>query len=451
MRDSALTNLFLISHLAISTPAQIVNALRHRSLLPITSHPLWALVASFGAYFCMYGFRKPYAAATYESVHYLGLNFKFLLVMSQTFGYLIAKWLGIKIVSEIKPYQRIGLLLLLIGFAEIMLLLFGIVPPPWNILCFFFNGLPLGIIFGLILSFLEGRKNSEALIAGLCASFIVSDGFSKSMGSVLLIDGVSEKWMPFFAGLIFVIPILLFIIMLSKVPPPSDEDRVQRCTRSPMYAKERWDFYMKFAPGLTGITMVYLFVTFLRSLRADFARELWRDLGFFQTPEMFTQSELLVSAGVILISAFTIYVRNHMKAFEFSLLACAGGFLLCLVAVAGLQSGLNKFVFMVLIGLGVYIPYVSIHTTVFERLIAVTREKANIGFMMYVVDAVGYTGYALLLLYRNLWPTPASMLTNFVDLCLVLGVAGSIVSLVSYFYFKIKLRRNEQHAQISFR
>ncbi len=369
--------------------------------------------------------------------------------MSQTFGYLIAKWLGIKVISEIKPNLRIGLILFLIGFAECMLLLFGILPPPWNIVCLFLNGLPLGIVFGLILSFLEGRKNSEALIAGLCASFIVSDGFTKSVGSSLLINGVSEAWMPFFAGAVFIIPTLLFVAMLSQVPPPTPEDTQQRSVRLPMFGKERWSFFIKFFPGLIGITIVYLFVTFLRSLRADFARELWRDLGFIQTPAMFTQSELLVSAGVILISGFTVYIQSHRKAFEFSLLSCAGGFMICLLAVAGLQVGLDKFLFMVLVGLGVYIPYVGIHTTVFERLIAVTREKANIGFLMYVVDSVGYTGYAFLLLYRNLWPTPESMLHVFLNLCLLLGIGGSVISLLSYGYFKTKLKRNEQHTQLS--
>jgi hypothetical protein len=399
----------------------------------------------------MYGFRKPYTAATYDNIHYLGLNFKFLLVMAQTFGYLIAKWVGIKIVSEIKPNQRIALLLFLIGFAQCMLLLFGMLPPPWNIVCLFLNGLPLGIVFGLILSFLEGRRNSEALIAGLCASFIVSDGFTKSVGSALLLAGLNEKWMPFFAGVIFIIPTLLFTMMLSQIPPPDPEDTKQRCARLPMFGKDRWDFFMKFAPGLIGVTIVYLFVTFLRSLRADFATELWRDLGFPQTPETFTQSELLVSAGVIIVSGFTIYVRSHRTAFEFSLLSCVGGFLICVMAVAGLGAGLDKFLFMVLIGLGVYIPYVGIHTTVFERLIAVTREKANIGFLMYLVDSVGYTGYALLLLYRNLWPTPESMLHAFLNLCFLLGLGGSIVSLLSYSYFKTKLKRNEHHIQLSLR
>ncbi len=157
-----------------------------RRFAATTTHPAWVLTASFGTYFCVYGFRKPYTAATYGNTSFFGLDYKFLLIISQTLGYVIAKWAGIKIVSEIQREQRIKAILILIGFAEFMLLLFGIVPRPWNIPCLFVNGLPLGVTFGLVLGFLEGRRNSEFLIAGLCSSFIVSDGVSKSVGNMLL-------------------------------------------------------------------------------------------------------------------------------------------------------------------------------------------------------------------------------------------------------------------------
>jgi len=410
----------------------------------IFSHPAWALVAAFGTYFCMYGFRKPYTAATYSNASFFGINYKFLLVIAQTTGYVVSKWMGIKIVSEIKREQRIKALLGLIAFAEIMLLLFGIVPRPWNFICLLLNGLPLGIVFGLILGFLEGRKNTELLIAGLCASFIVSDGVSKSAGKLLLDYGVAENWMPFFAGVIFLIPMLIFIAMLNYVPPPSATDIASRSVREPMKAKARWEFFMKYAPGLTGITAIYLFVTLLRSIRADFAPELWTDLGYHQTPELFTQSELWVSFGVVAINGLAIYILNHYKAFHFSLLTCLGGFLILLFAIWGLHYGLGKFPFMVLAGLGVYVPYVAIHTTIFERMIAITKERANIGFLMYLVDSVGYTGYIILMLFRYAMPSGDSILFLFIRISIILGISAALILLYCNWYFKMKFKNNER-------
>ncbi len=332
----------------------------------------------------------------------------------------------------------------LIAFAELMLLLFGIVPRPWNILCLLLNGLPLGVVFGLVLGFLEGRKNTEMLIAGLCASFIVSDGVSKSIGKMLLDNGVAENWMPFLAGLIFAVPTVIFISMLRFVPPPSQADVATRSAREPMDAKTRWHFFKKYAPGLAAITIIYLFVTLMRSIRADFAPEIWKGLGYQQTPQLFTQSEILVSLGVIIVNGLAIFILHHYKAFRSSLITCLSGFLLILLSLASLKYGIGKFPFMVMLGLGVYIPYVAVHTTIFERLIAITKERANIGFLMYLADSVGYTGYIMLMLFRYSTPHMDSILPLFLKICLYLGVAGVFIVLYCNWYFKMKFKNNEQ-------
>ncbi len=407
-------------------------------------NPAWALIAAFGTYFCMYGFRKPYTAATYDDAKFWSIDYKFLLVIAQTAGYVIAKWIGIKIIAEVKPGQRIKMLLLLIFFAELMLMIFGLIPRPWNFLCLLLNGLSLGIVFGLVLGFLEGRKKTEALVAGLCGSFIVSDGVSKSVGKMLLDNGISENWMPCLAGCLFLLPTLIFITMLRCVPAPSAMDVASRSIRTPMSSAHRKKFFIKYAPGLIAVLVIYLLVTLLRSVRADFAPELWRDLGYNQTPALFTQSELWVSFGAIVINGMAIFILNHYKGFRFSLLSCLGGFFILLIAVFSLYSGTSKFLFMVLVGLGVYIPYVAVHTTVFERLIAATKEKANIGFLMYVADSIGYTGYIILMLMKYAVPTTDSILSLFLKACIYVGIAGGLIVLYCNWYFKMKIKNNER-------
>src|SRR5262249_39450529 len=118
----------------------------------------WSVVAAFGTYFCMYAFRKPFTAASYPDPVVAGIDFKVILVTAQVAGYMLSKFLGIKVVAEMPPARRARYILLLIGLAEAALLLFGLVPPPWSALCLLLNGLPLGMVFGLVLGFLEGRK-----------------------------------------------------------------------------------------------------------------------------------------------------------------------------------------------------------------------------------------------------------------------------------------------------
>jgi hypothetical protein len=250
--------------------------------------------------------------------------------------------------------------------------------------------------------------------------------------------------MPFFAGLLFAVPTIVFILMLSKISPPSEEDILKRSVRVPMTAKDRTNFFLKFAFGISGIVVIYLFATLLRSIRADFAPELWRDLGFRQTPALFTQSEIIVSFGVVIINGFAIYILNHFTAFRIALFTCLTGFCLLLISVWGLNHGMDKFLFMVLAGLGIYLPYVAVHTTVFERLIAVTREKANVGFLMYIADSVGYTGYIGLMLLKRMAPPGLSILYLFIQLSVILALAGFVIVLLCNWYFNIKLKNADQ-------
>lgn len=362
----------------------------------------WAVVAAFGCYFCAYGFRKPFTAASFEGAEYAGIGFKTLLITAQVIGYTISKFIGIRVIAEMPRRRRALAILLLIGTAELALVLFGLVPRPWNAVCLFFNGLPLGLIFGLVLGFLEGRRQTEALAAGLCASFIVADGATKSLGTWLLRNGVPEDWMPGVAGAVLLLPLGLFVAMLASLPAPSLRDIAARTERVTLDRVGRLGLLRRLGPGLAALTVIYVCVTVLRSIRADFAPELWRELGLTAAPAIFTQSELLVAAGILVVSGSLAWIEDNRRAFFASLLSCALGFVVLAVALAGLRGGwLGGFAFMVLVGLGLYLPYVAMQAAVFERMLAMTRESGNIGFLVYVIDAVGYLGYVVVMLIRN--------------------------------------------------
>ncbi len=239
----------------------------------------------------MYAFRKPFTAATYEGAELGGVELKTVLVTAQVIGYAISKFVGIRIISEMPPGSRAMTLIGLVLAAELALVLFGIVPQPWNVVCMFLNGLPLGMVFGLVMGFLEGRRVTELLSAGLCASFIVADGATKSVGAWLLALGVSQFWMPAMAGAMFLMPLVGFVTMLARIPPPNEKDLEARSERVQMKAADRWLILKRYRSGLIALVLMYLMVTILRSLRADFAAEIWRGLGESAAPAQFTTSE----------------------------------------------------------------------------------------------------------------------------------------------------------------
>jgi hypothetical protein len=412
----------------------------------------WSITAAFGAYFCMYFFRKPFSASKYGGIEFeiLGspIAYKTLLVTAQVLGYTISKFLGIKIIAELTPQRRIALVILLMLIAQASLLAFAVAPPPYNAICLFVNGLPLGMVFGIVLGFLEGRRMTELMVAGLAASFILADGAAKSLGAYLLQRGVPDAWMPCYAGLITSVPMAIFITMLTRIRPPSAADVAQRSQRVPMNARQRWHFFLKYALGLSALVIMYMLITVLRSIRSDYAPEIWSGLlgeNVVMAPSTFTTTETLVALTVMLANGLCFLIRDSRKAFYTALAIGGGGTLLIGLGVVCLQAGVvNGFTFMVLTGVGLYLPYVAVHTTIFERLIAITRDRGNLGYLMYLADAFGYLGYPVFMfVVRIIAPKPDYLrLFTTTSLCLAAASFGCIVAAGAYF------RRLQPHGTI---
>jgi len=184
--------------------------------------------------------------------------------------------------------------------------------------------------------------------------------------------------------------------------------------------------------------LVVLLTTVLRSVRDDYALEIWKGLGVAAEPSDFFLSESAVGLAILVLSGLMVCVRDNRVAFFAALALSIVGFALIGVALLGL-----KFVepsplgFMVLHGLGVYLPYVVFHTTVFERLIALTRDRGTIVYLMGLADAIGYLGYVVLLLSSNRIRILGNFLDFFVPLSWIVAGAGILLLLPCWRYFAV--------------
>jgi hypothetical protein len=208
--------------------------------------------------------------------------------------------------------------------------------------------------------------------------------------------------MPAVAGAICVIPLVVGVWMLRLLPKPSEADEAARAPRYTMTKSERWQLFNRYAFGLVPLILMYLALTIVRSLRADFQPEIWKSLGVDAKPEDFAITESVIAGVVLAANALIILVRSNRAAFFTSLGICLLGFgILGSVVLARSSGSISPFSYMVLMGLGMYLPYVVTHTTIFERMLAMTREKGNLGFLMYLADAYGYLGYVAVLFGKN--------------------------------------------------
>ncbi|WP_210150181.1 DUF5690 family protein [Chryseobacterium scophthalmum] len=410
---------------------------------------LKAAIAAFGVYFSMYAFRKPFTIASFNDLDFFGFDYKILIIIAQAIGYFISKFIGIKFISELKPEKRIVFLLAFIAVAELALLGFAVVPAPYNILFMFINGIPLGMIWGIVFSYIEGRKTTEIIGLFLCSSFVVSSGVVKSAGKYLMDNfGISEFWMPFTTGLLFIIPLVIFANVLNKIPAPNEEDIALKKERKTLSREERKSLIKKFFLPLAGITVLYISLTVLRDFRDNFSREIWDEMNGKTDSSIFTLTEVPISIMVLLILGFMVKVKNNLKAFAYYHYILFGGIISVALSTFFFQSGIiSPFLWMTVSGFGMYLCYIPFNGIYFDRMIAAFKIKGNVGFFIYFVDAFGYLGSVSVLFLKNLSSGNQSWLQFYINLNYIIAATVLLFAVAAFLAFqeKSKSRQKEEN------
>ena len=469
----------------------------------------YAIFAAFWTYFCMYAFRKPFLAAAFEGdgLELFGrsLDLKTVFVVAQIVGYCISKYLGMKICSEVKPRWRFAFLIGSIVTAWTALLLFAILPGFWKIVAIFINGLPLGMVWGLVVRYLEGRTSSELLLAGLSCAYIVSSGIVKSVGRWLMVDhGVSEFWMPFATGALFLVPFILATWLLNQIPVPTETDVAARTERPRMHGADRWRFLKVFLPGMIMLCVAYFFLTAYRDYRDNYMLEIY---GHFIAEELiadveaegalpddvetelrlhlaetdvaederaaaalqwmqargvvdaaaaerlagdgrlevqadaFARTDLPVGFAVLVPLALLTLVRDNRRGMLGAYLIMIAGLVLMGGGTLLLQAGmLSAYHWMVLIGIGAYLAYVPYGSVLFDRTIAATHFVGTAVFAIYLTDAIGYTGSVGMQLYKDFFAGDTNRGEFFIRLTWFMAIFGTVLMIGSAVYFMARSR-----------
>ena len=405
---------------------------------------VFASLAGFSTYFCMYAFRKPFAAASFGSVdgwHYT-LDFKIALVIAQVLGYATAKFVGIKVISAMQPGYRARAILGLIGASWVALVVFAVAPALLKVPAMFVNGLCLGMIWGLVFGYMEGRRTSEILGAVLCASFIVSSGVVKSVGILLIqLFHVPVFWMPAAAGLVFVPLLFLSVWGLASLPPPSAADEAARVRRAPMTMREVREFLVDYGLGVALLVVTYVFATALRDFRDNFAAELWTALGYANPAAVFTATELPVAAVALIAMGVIVRVQNNVRALAVIHGVILAGLVLLGASTLAFDAGwLRPLPWMIASGAGLYVVYTPFNAMLFDRLVAVSGRVATAGFLIYVADSAGYAGSCALLLWRNFALLRVEWLTVFRYAAYATSAVGLVLVSLSLIYFNGRAR-----------
>ena len=293
-------------------------------------------------------------------------------------------------------------------------------------------------------SYIEGRKATDFIAAALSVSFIFSSGFVKSVAKYLQLHWlVSEFWLPFVTGLLFVGPLLLCVYLLEKIPAPSAEDIRLRVLRKPINGPERKKLIAEFFPGIFLLIVIYVFLTIFRDMRDNFAADIWKELGFANQSGIFTQTEIPVSIIVLVLVASLVFIKKNLNAF----LAAHG-----VIIIGFIVSGVSTWLFlnhrlhpanwMILVGVGLYMGYIPFNCMLFERMIAAFKINGNVGFLMYCADSFGYLGSMLVLLGKEILHIHLQWVSFFSNAVIGLSIIGGLLTVISAVYFSNRYKKS---------
>lgn len=425
----------------------------------------YAVAAAFTTYFSMYAFRKPFAAATYEStgVHLFGseISQKTLYVIAQIIGYAMSKYIGVKVCSEVGRTKRFAMLASLILCAELALVAFALLPtgaPLLKAVVLLANGLPLGMVWGLVVLYLEGRRMSEVLLTGLSCSYIVASGIVKDVGRAILagtdfalptpaswgwslpnpFPALPEFWMPAATGALFLPVFFLSAWLLEQVPDPSNEDKDNRAERFPMRKSERREFFLTYKVAIIAALTAFFLLTAFRDYRDNYVVEVFTQLGYeFESHRtIVSRAELVVALGVMAILSQLYRFHDNRRGLIATHTVMIAGLTLMGVSTLLLDAGqISGFWWVTLIGFGAYLAYVPFGAVLFDRAIACTRFTGTAVFGIYLADAIGYTGSVALQLSKDFLLGSGSHLFFLRMLAYLVAIVGVAGLTTSCFYF----------------
>ena len=209
-----------------------------------------------------------------------------------------------------------------------------------------------------------------------------------------------------------------------------------------MDRNERKKFITTFLPGIILFVLGYMLLTIFRDFRDNFSAEVWKTLGYGNSPEIFTTTEVPVSIAVLVIMGSIMIIKNNQLALMINhVIIIAGMILIGISTFLFEQQLITPPVWMILIGLGLYMGYVPFNSIFFDRLIAAFQYIGTVGFIMYVADSFGYLGSVSILFFKEFGYASVSWLKVFIYSGYIISMTGTLLIAGSMLYFHLKHKR----------
>lgn len=402
---------------------------------------LWAGGLALLSYSLVYALRKPFTATSFSDAEFFNIDYKVAVTISQILGYVISKFIGIKLISELRSEERFKFILTSVLLAEASLILFGLLSTPYNVAAMFLNGLSLGCMWGVIFSFIEGRRMTDILASLLGVSMVISSGTAKSVGLYVMNHlHVSEFWMPALIGAVALPLLLLLGYALNKLPEPTKEDIAMKSERETLNGKQRWELFRSYMPFLTMLFVANIAIVILRDIKEDFLVNII-DVSSF-SPWLFAQIDSVVTLIILVIFGLMVLVKDNLKALSVLFgLIITGMIVMSAVSFGQDRMQLSPVIWLFLQSLCLYIAYLTFQTIFFDRFIACFKIRGNVGFFIVTTDFLGYTGTVVVLVLKEFCNPDINWASFYNQFAGYVGIFCCITFVCSFVYLHQRFRK----------
>lgn len=392
---------------------------------------LWAGGAALLSYSLVYALRKPYTAASFTDLDFFGIDYKIAVTTIQILGYLIAKFFGIKIISELKRASRFKFFVGSVIVAEASLILFGLIDAPYNAIIMFINGLSLGCLWGVIFSFIEGRRVTDVLASLLGVSIVVSSGTAKSIGLFVMNElHVDQFWMPAIIGAVALPLLVLLGYILNRLPHPDQSDIAHKSERVAIDGKQRKNIFKEYMPILILLLVANFLLLVLRDIKEDFLVDII-DMSN-QSSWLFAKVDTIVTLIILALFGLIVFFKSNIKAMMVLLgLVTISTAAMSYVSFNHETMNLSPIAWLFIQSLSLYIAYLTFQTIFFDRFIACFKIKGNVGYFIALIDFIGYAGTVTLLFTKELFSINLNWFSLYNNMSATIGVISCVMFAIS--------------------
>jgi hypothetical protein len=399
---------------------------------------IYIIITATLAYIFMFFISSAVYAGKFDTYSIFGKT-KNVIAISQNIGYIFGNIIGYFIVPKLNKDTRLKNFISTYFFAALPMLLFGTRIPVIQIIAMFLSGIFTIWIWGHIIYYIEGRHATGIIILIVYAGIIVGSGVAKSVGTIFLNNGISEDWMPAICSLIGIIGCTLFGYLLSKSPSPTEDEIIKNSLREPATSEEQINFIKTHKIGLISVCLVYGCLSSYRKFRDYYSLELWSELlGDNFDPSVYSTAELLIGISVIIVYFSVVFIHNDKKAFGYLLFVMLiGGFFIQISTIIYSVNYYSPYVWMILIGIGLYLTYIPPGAMLYDKLMAATGTNFTILSIIYISEATSQIIILLSILIKSLVFDNIGYVPYFIMLSYIIAsivIIGMIVAMISFKY-----------------